>query len=71
MAANAALSCYLENLDQIELDPCPYTELGIKATKPLPRQVKRLPKSFNSVDQRGRYTQTLRRHGSLPVEPIS
>ena len=71
MVANDALSCCLENLDQIELDPCPYTELGIKATKPLSRQVKRLPKPSKSIFQKGRYTQTLRRHGSLPVEPIS
>ena len=71
MVANPTLSCSLENLNQIELDPCPYTELGIEATKPLSRQVMRLPACPKSIIQKGRYTQTLRRHGSLPVEPIS
>lgn len=71
MVVNPALSCCLENLNHIELDPCPYTELGIKATKPLSRQVMQLLERFRSIIQKGRYTQSLRRHGSLPVEPIS
>ena len=71
MFANPALSCCLENLKRIERDSYPYTETGNEATKPLSRQALRLSERFRPIIQKGRYTRTLRRHGSLPVEPIS